>query len=88
MLLTKVLLLGACSQYDDFDDYEQLLPRGRIAPIVDPVYVGASEAGIGADSFVLGVVVEGQPRAYSLNLLDSHEVVNDRIGETTFAAVW
>ena len=34
------------------------------------------------------VVIDGEARAYSLNLLNRHEVVNDRIGEQKFAAVW
>ena len=67
---------------------EQLLPRGRIAAVVDPVYVSAREAEIPGSAWVLGVVIEGQARAYDLNLLNRHEVVNDRIGDTAFAAVW
>jgi len=65
-----------------------LLPRGQIAPITEPEFVAAPDAEIDDDSYVLGVVVDGQARAYSLNLLNAHEVVNDRIGETAFAAVW
>lgn len=67
---------------------EQLLPRGRIAAIVDPEFVSAAEAELPEDAWVLGVAIEGQAKAYSLNLLNSHEVVNDRTGETAYAAVW
>ena len=67
---------------------EQLLPRGRIAAIVDPEFVPAAKAEMPEDAWVLGVVIEGQAHAYSLNLLNRHEVVNDRIGNTAFAAVW
>lgn len=67
---------------------EQLLPRGRIAAVLEPVFVSAREAEISDDAWVLGVVIEDQPKAYSLNLLNRHEVVNDRSGETKFAAVW
>ncbi|MCH7825850.1 MAG: DUF3179 domain-containing protein, partial [Acidobacteria bacterium] len=45
-------------------------------------------ASIADDSVVLGVVIDGQARAYSIRLLNAHEVVNDTIGETNFAAVW
>ena len=34
------------------------------------------------------ILIDGQARAYSLNLLNRHEIVNDRIGDKTFAAVW
>lgn len=68
--------------------FTQLLPRGRIASIDSPRFVPAEKAGLSPDAWVLGVVVGGEARAYSLNLLNSHEVVNDQIGEQTFAAVW
>ncbi len=67
---------------------EQVLPRGDIAAVFAPRYVSADEAAILDDAWVLGVVIDGQARAYSLNLLNRHEVVNDRIGGTAFAAVW
>ena len=67
---------------------EQILPRGAIPAVVDPVFVPAGKADIAADAWVLGVAMDGQARAYSLNLLNRHEVVNDRIGERAFAAVW
>ena len=67
---------------------EQLLPRGRIAAVFAPEFVPASEAEIPHDAWILGVAFDGEARAYSLNLLNSHEVVNDRIGEKSFAAVW
>ena len=77
------------SQAEDLPkEFRQLLPRGPIAAITQPQFVSTSEANIADDSWVLGVVIDGQARAYSLNLLNSHEVVNDRIGNIAFAAVW
>ena len=70
------------------EGFEQILPRGRIAAVNEPVYVSADDAKIRDDSWVLGVVIEGEAFAYSLNLLNSHEVVNDSVGRTNFAAVW
>ena len=67
---------------------EQILPRGRIAAVFEPEFVPAAEAKMPDDAWVLGVVMDGQAHAYSLNLLNRHEIVNDRIGETAFAAVW
>ena len=88
--LTLLATLTACSNKDafTFDKYEQILPRGQIAAITEPEYVSAQYAKIDDDSYVLGVVIEGQPRAYSLNLLNAHEVVNDKIGNQAYAAVW
>ena len=67
---------------------QQLLPRGRIAAVFEPVFVPAAEADIPSDAWILGVEIEGETRAYSLSLLNTHEVVNDRIAGSAFAAVW
>jgi len=83
-----VLALVASGEQDKPEGYRQILPRGRIAAVNEPTYVPASEAEIRPGSWVLGVIIDGQPRAYSLNLLNAHEVVNDTIGETNYAAVW
>ncbi len=78
----------AAQQQDMPEGYVQILERGGIPAIDDPVYVPAAEANIRDEAWVLGVVIDGQARAYSLELLNSHEVVNDTIGDTDFAAVW
>ena len=70
------------------DGYQQIIPRGAILAIDEPEYVTAQEAEISDETFVLGIFVEGQALAYSLNLLNSHEIVNDTVGSTNFAAVW
>jgi hypothetical protein len=70
------------------EGFKQLLQRGQIASVDAPVYVSAAEAEMPHDAWVLGAVIEGQAFAYSVNLLNSHEVVNDKIGDTAFAAVW
>lgn len=68
--------------------FQQIVPRGAIASIDAPNFVPASKARIPPEAWVLGVVVEGRSRAYSLNLLNRHEVVNDAVGDHPFAAVW
>lgn len=86
--LILLLLLQGCGETYEFEDYEQILPRGEIAAITEPEYVSAGEAEIADDSYVLGIVIDGQPRAFSLNILNNHEVVNDRVGDLAYAAVW
>ena len=70
------------------EGYRQAIPRGRIASIDTPVFVPAAQATISPETWVFGVVVGGKPRAYALNLLNSHEIVNDQVGDNRFAAVW
>lgn len=79
----------AWSQQNDLPgDFKQILPRGAIAAINNPEFVSADEAEISDEAWVLGVLIAGQARAYSLNILNHHEVVNDQVGEKAFAAVW
>ncbi len=69
-------------------EFQQIIPRGRIASVDAPEFVAAGKAKIPDDAWVLGVAVGGEARAYSLNLLNEHEIVNDRIGGRPVAAVW
>ena len=69
-------------------DFQQIIPRGTIASVDQPDFVSAREAEIPDDAWVLGVEIDGQAKAYSLNLLNHHEIVNDTSGDVAFAAVW
>lgn len=80
---------GSSKPHPDLpEEFRQLLPRGAIAAVDDPQFVPAEEAEIPGDAWVLGVVDGGRAKAYSLNLLNHHEVVNDEIGGRPIAAVW
>ena len=63
-------------------------------PSVDaPVHVPADdprlgERGVTLETQVLGVEIDGISRAYPVNLMSMHEVVNDRFGEQAFAVLW
>jgi len=76
------------AQEELFENFKQLLLRGQIPAIFEPEYVSAEEAEIDDDSWVFGIVIDNQARAYSLNILNHHEIVNDSIGESNFAVVW
>jgi len=65
-----------------------LLPRGAIPAVTDPHFVKAKDADISDDSWVFGVFVDGEARAYSIALLNHHEIVNDTIHGRPLAAVW
>jgi carotenoid cleavage dioxygenase-like enzyme len=70
------------------DGVTVLLPRGGIPAVFEPTFVTAAEADIPDDAWVLGVAIDGNAHAYSLNLLNHHEVVNDHFGDLPVAAVW
>lgn len=89
VFLTLVLSYSILAQSSDVPaGFEQILPRGRIAAIVNPTFVSAGEAKISPDSWIMGVEIDGEARAFSLALLNAHEVVNDKIGTTHYAAIW
>ena len=67
------------------------LPPGAIPALDEPAMVGTADPGAAylddADR-VLGVVVDGQARAYPHPVLDHHEIVTDRVGETVFTVTF
>ena len=44
--------------------------------------------GVGPDTPVLGIEVNGEARAYPVSVMARHEVVNDRFGGEAFAVLW
>jgi hypothetical protein len=67
---------------------EMLMARGGIPAIFEPEFVPAADAEIPDDAWVFGVEIGGVAKAYSLNLLNHHEVVNDESAGQPFATVW
>jgi len=88
MFLALIASASLAQKKDLPSQYEQILPRGRIAAITQPTFVSAADAEIANESWILGVEVDGRTKAYSLNLLNSHEIVNDYFGDKPVAAVW
>jgi len=72
------------------DPMYTVLPLDAIPAITEPQFLGGEEAAaqMSADEPVLGLVVGGEARAYSLWQLDSHEIVNDVVGGVALAATW
>jgi hypothetical protein len=54
--------------------------RDGIPALDDPAVTPASAAPWSDDEMVIGLVVEGEARAYPLSILVWHELVNDRLG--------
>ena len=88
LAVATVVAVPLTAQDDLPEGVEQLLERGRIAAVTEPQFVTAAEAEIADDAWVLGAAINGETKAYSLNLLNRHEVVNDRFGDLPVAAVW
>lgn len=73
----------------DRSDFTMLRAEGF--PLnLDPEIVPASEAPIGDDDIVMGIVYNGVARAYPVNYMNgpTNEVVNDVLGGTAVAPSW
>ncbi len=70
------------------DELQNVLPRDAIPAIKNPEFVSASDARLDDNEPVLGIIIDGESRAYSIYLLNHHEIVNDKIGNKAFAVTW
>ncbi len=91
-ILILTLLLGASlsatAAEDDKDPIRTLLPFDAIPAITKPQFVPAAKAKLDADAPVIGVTFNGESHAYSLYLLNGHEIVNDVVGGNKIATTW
>lgn len=67
-----------------------ILGRDGIPAILDPQFATASQAvgQMEPSERVMGVSIDGEHRAYPLNLLSRHEIVNDILGGQPIAVTW
>ncbi len=74
----------------DGDPMYTVGPAGIIPAILNPQFLSGQEAAaqMSPDEPVMGMVINGEARAYSLWHLDAHEIVNDRIAGTAIAVTW
>lgn len=77
------------SRYDEFEIIT-LLPQDAIPAIDNPIFHAADEADdyYEPDELVMGVVFNGDARAYSVPHLSRHEIVNDEVGGVKIAVTW
>lgn len=67
-----------------------VLGKDAIPAIHNPEFIDAAEARaqMGPSERVLGVSINGDHRAYPLNVLSRHEIVNDTVGGVPAAVTW
>ncbi len=94
VFILATLLGVTCTQAEDTMAFEPrtVIPRAFPA-IVEPETVPAGEAQgtfVKDEELVLGVVVNGEARAYPINTLTGpqREIINDRLGGQAIAATW
>ncbi len=65
-----------------------VLPFDAIPAIFDPEFVSAENADVHSNSPMIGVSINGEQHAYSMILLNGHEIVNDVVGGKPIATTW
>ena len=100
LLTTTAFIMFGCAPYSeevnavtsarDYSDdrIHTVLPYDAIPAILNPEFVSANKAKLAADSPVIGVDFNGESHAYSIHLLNEHEIVNDEVGGVKIATTW
>ncbi len=71
------------------DEIQSILPQDAIPALIKPAYLTTSQASdIHDQEEVIGVVINGDARAYPLSTLSAHEIVDDDIGGQPVAVTW
>jgi hypothetical protein len=64
-------------------------PKDGIPALLTPNMIEAGDADfMQPDDAIIGVVVDGQARAYPIKILNWHEVVNDSVADRPFAVTF
>jgi uncharacterized protein DUF3179 len=96
----KIKLLRAGHGQKPFDVTRHTIPlkdiegggvaRDEIAALVHPRFLGVDEVGqqLKDSDRVLGVVLNGEAKAYPVRILNWHELVNDSIGGRPILVSW
>jgi hypothetical protein len=64
-------------------------PKDGIPALTTPKYVSAKKASfLQKDDQVIGVIINGEARAYPLRIMSWHELVNDSIGDLPILVSW
>lgn len=86
--LLLMAMLSASAADLNKDPIIKLLPFDAIPAITKPHFVPAAKAKLDADAPVIGVNFNDESHAYSLYLLNGHEIVNDVVGGKKIATTW
>ena len=87
-LIAFLLVCGSSLLAEDRPVIHTVLPVDAIPAIFSPTFVDASAAEIDDDAPMIGVSIDGEHHAYSMLLLNAHEIVNDTVGGRAIASTW
>ena len=70
------------------DEIHTVLPKDAIPAIFAPEFVRVEDANVHKNAPMIGVSMNGEHHAYSMYLLNRHEIVNDVVGGEPIASTW
>jgi hypothetical protein len=70
------------------NEIHTVLPQDAIPAIFDPEFVSVSQADVHKDAPMIAVSINGEHHAYSMYMLNRHEIVNDIVGGDPIATTW
>ena len=84
------VMRGSSADTEQTLEIATLLGFDAIPAIVEPRFVSAAEAEAWMlpDEQVLALSINGESRAYPINVLSRHEIVNDVVGGVPVAVTW
>ena len=98
LLILLLFISYGCSDEETRANTEWTIPASRVLdggpgkdgiPSIDaPNFDNTSEANIQDEALVVGVIHDGEARAYPHDILDQHEIVNDNINELSYAVTY
>ena len=90
LILSLLLFVTLCATAADYDNdpIKTLLPFDAIPAIIKPQFVPSTQAKLDMDAPVIGVTFNDESHAYSIYLLNGHEIVNDVVGGEKIATTW
>ncbi|MCP5004516.1 MAG: DUF3179 domain-containing protein [Planctomycetes bacterium] len=92
ILYTLIITVNGCQAATinkrKADGMRYVLPRDAIPAIKSPEFVSTHKSRLDDNEPIIGISMNGQSRAYSVYILNHHEIVNDKIGNKKFAVTW
>ena len=94
ILIIPVLLFSCSLSLKAQDSDREFNPKTVINRVFEPItnfpIVSVTETELENNELVLGTIINGEARAYPINMLTGprREILNDRLGNQAIAATW
>ena len=81
------LLTADGSVFNDMG-WQPSVPRDAINPIYNPKFVSLAEVNLDPEELVMGLLINGDARAYPVGIMRFREMVNDDVGGIPVLITW